>query len=111
MFRVILSAILALVLALTSQNMAVAKGANAAVDHVVICSGAGVSVIFVDANGDPTEAPHLCPDCLISVPLAAPSGLPGLPGVVRTAPALPLPERHLQIAAFRPVPPGRAPPA
>jgi hypothetical protein len=31
---------------------------------MVICTGAGPVTVYTDANGQPTSAPHVCPDCL-----------------------------------------------
>lgn len=49
----------------TSHSAAVARGATQAVDQMVICSGTTVAVVFIDADGQPTTAPHLCPDCAL----------------------------------------------
>jgi hypothetical protein len=51
-------------IALSSAQMAVARHAAVPVGTAVICSGHLTSVILVDANGQRTEAAHLCPDCL-----------------------------------------------
>lgn len=65
MTRAVLALFLSLALALTSHSVAVAKSAPAAVDQIVICSGFGATVIYTDADGQPTSAPHLCPDCIV----------------------------------------------
>lgn len=44
--------------------MAVARGANDATGKMVLCTGSGEKVVYMDAQGNPTSAPHLCPDCL-----------------------------------------------
>lgn len=67
MTRLIGSLFLALMLALTSQSMAVARGASAAVGQMVLCTGSGPLAIYVDAQGQPTEAPHICPDSALNV--------------------------------------------
>lgn len=36
-----------------------------AVDRMVICTGLVASVVYTDADGQPTSAPHLCPDCVM----------------------------------------------
>lgn len=46
--------------------MAVVRGASAAAGQIVICSGTTTEIVFVDAEGMPTEAPHFCPDCVVS---------------------------------------------
>jgi hypothetical protein len=59
--------LLALVLALTSQSMAVARGASAASGQIVLCTGAGPVAVYIDAEGQPTSAPHICPDAALNV--------------------------------------------
>ena len=59
--------VLALMLALTGQSMAVARGASAAMGQMVLCTGAGPVAIYVDAQGKPTSAPHICPDSALNV--------------------------------------------
>ncbi|GGX59992.1 hypothetical protein GCM10007385_31540 [Tateyamaria omphalii] len=65
MFRTIMPIVLSLALLLASLGTAVARGAPQAEDKIVICSGTTVAVIFVDADGQPTTAPHVCPDCAL----------------------------------------------
>lgn len=64
--RPLFGLILSLMLALTSQSMAVAGGASAATGQMVICTGTGPVTIYMDASGAPTEAPHLCADCILA---------------------------------------------
>ncbi len=47
--------------------MARAAGTPPAADQMVICTGMGPRVIYVDAEGNPTSAPHICPDCALGV--------------------------------------------
>jgi hypothetical protein len=63
--RRILPFVLALILAMTSQAMAVARGAADATGQMVICVGGGTVTIATDASGAPTAAPHICPDCVL----------------------------------------------
>jgi hypothetical protein len=63
--RTIICLSLALMLALTSQAMAVARGASAATGQMEICSGTSAVTVYVDADGAPTTAPHICPDCMV----------------------------------------------
>jgi hypothetical protein len=56
---------LAFVLALTGQSMASARGATDATGQMVLCVGAEPVVVYVDAAGEPTQAPHFCPDCIM----------------------------------------------
>ncbi|WP_259274250.1 hypothetical protein [Sulfitobacter mediterraneus] len=67
MTRCLFSFLMVLVLALTSQSMAVARGANAATGQMVLCTGSGPSAVYVDASGAPTSAPHICPDAALNV--------------------------------------------
>ena len=58
---------LALVLALTGQSVAAARSASDATGQMVLCTGTGSVVAYMDAAGEPTQAPHFCPDCTIVV--------------------------------------------
>ncbi|MDC0738145.1 hypothetical protein N6L24_07630 [Cognatishimia sp. SS12] len=50
------------VLLLTGQGMAVARGMPTAVGYMELCTGTGPDMVPVDANGQPTGAPHICPE-------------------------------------------------
>lgn len=54
---------LALMLALTGQLHAVAR-AGGANGGSVICTGRGALTVVLDADGKPTGAVKLCPDCI-----------------------------------------------
>lgn len=69
---------LALMLALTGQAMAVARGASSPSGQMVICSGNGPLMLSVDENGQPTGPPHVCPEYALSV-IAATSDVPQSP--------------------------------
>lgn len=56
---------LVLIVALTSGAMAVARGQTHAAGVIVICSGAGIQTVAVDAEGNPVGAGHICPDCAL----------------------------------------------
>lgn len=110
MLRSFTALLLALVLALTSQSMAVARGASAATGQMVLCTGSGPMAIYLDAEGKPTSAPHICPDSALNISFAGPVELPDAPArlilfqnVVRQ-PALAEPVRR------QPRPDTRAPP-
>ncbi|MEL7092014.1 MAG: DUF2946 family protein [Pseudomonadota bacterium] len=77
MMRSVISAVMAVLLLVTSLSAASARGANPAAQSMVICSGHGVALIYLDADGNETRAPHLCPDCLMHL-----TGLPGAPVVL-----------------------------
>lgn len=82
--------LLALMLALTGQGMAVARGASAATGQIVLCTGAGPVAIYVDAQGKPTTAPHICPDSALNVDLTDALALAAAPAriVAFVAPSL-----------------------
>lgn len=110
MMRIITSLLLACMLAVTSQSMAVARGASAASGQMVICTGIGTMVIYVDEAGQPTSAPHLCPDATLTV-------LPGTAAATAQAPQkialmiLPQPAAiPATYSTYRPAPPSRGPP-
>lgn len=69
----------AMMLALTGQSMAVARGASAATGQMVLCTGAGPLAIYVDAKGKPTSAPHICPDSSLNVSFFGPVAVPHAP--------------------------------
>jgi hypothetical protein len=64
--RTYLSIALALMLALTGQSMAIARGTSDSAGQMVLCTGTGLITVFVDENGDPTGAPYICPDCALN---------------------------------------------
>jgi len=65
--RAYLGVALAVVLALTGQSMALARTAPAPAGEIVLCTGSGTTTIAVDAQGRPTGAVHICPDCALSL--------------------------------------------
>jgi len=64
--------LLAAVLVLTGQSMVVARGAAAATGQIEICIGADIVKVYVDRDGQPTQAPHICPDCILTFANASP---------------------------------------
>ncbi len=65
-FRRFAGLVLALAVALTSVTMALARGQmRDAAGSVIICSGAGVVSIQLDADGNPVGPVHVCPDCAL----------------------------------------------
>ena len=73
---------LALTIALTSVTMAMARGQTRdAAGSIIICSGAGVVQIQLDADGNPIGPAHICPDCalgalaFIDLPQSEPSAV------------------------------------
>ncbi len=70
--------VLALLVTLTSQQMAVARGQAAVAGEMVLCTGlGGVVTVNVDASGKPMGAAHFCPDCALTLMLAVAD--PGMP--------------------------------
>ena len=61
------TALMVVILALTSLTMAVARGQTYVAGEVVICTGYGVTTISVDENGDPTGPVQLCPDMVLAM--------------------------------------------
>ncbi|MGH1577358.1 hypothetical protein [Planktotalea sp.] len=66
----LLSAVLACVIALTAQSAAVARTMPDATGQMVICTGVGPTMVYVDENGEPTTPPQLCPDYALSLIVA-----------------------------------------
>lgn len=108
--RSLMSVMLTLMLAITSQSMVMARGVSAATGQRVLCAGTGPVAVYMDAAGEPTSAPQICPDSALNVVVTgAASGLVvpvrfvqyplsiGL--IVRSAPKSP-----------HPAPPSRGPP-
>lgn len=67
LMRTYLGISLALMLALTGQSMAVARGTPSASGEIILCTGTGPISVLVDENGQPVGKPHICPDCALSV--------------------------------------------
>lgn len=59
--------LLALMLSFTSLGMAVARGATTPTGEAVLCTGSGPIAILIDDEGNPVGAPHICPDCALSL--------------------------------------------
>lgn len=86
LIRAYLGIALALMLALTGQSMAVARGATGPAGQMVLCTGTGPVSVLVDENGQPTGPPHYCPDCVLSLLDAAVPYVPAA-AIVRSAAA------------------------
>lgn len=66
--RPIAAFVLAFLLLVTSQSMAVARGTMVdATGTMVLCTGTGPITVLMDENGDPIGPRHICPDCALSV--------------------------------------------
>lgn len=65
--RTYLAITLSLILVLTGQSMAVARGKPDPSGQMVICTGTGPVMISVDARGNPAGPTHICPDAALSL--------------------------------------------
>jgi len=72
-FRTYLALVLALLLVLTGQSMAIARGASGPAGEMVLCTGTGPVLVYVDENGAPTKPSQYCPDCALSLLVAMPA--------------------------------------
>jgi hypothetical protein len=66
-FRPLSGLLLALLMAVTSVTMAVARGQDRMGDTVEICGGFGQVFVTLDQNGQPMRPGHPCPDCLTGI--------------------------------------------
>ncbi|KIC43352.1 hypothetical protein RA27_08770 [Ruegeria sp. ANG-R] len=109
-FRSLLPFALSLLVAFTGLGIAESRGIDRAVGQMVLCTGSGPVVVYMDEDGQPTRAPHYCPDYALSllgavhqaqidVPLAPPLTQPVF-----------LRRSESQISAPLPQRPARAPP-
>lgn len=79
---------LALIVALTSLTMAVARGQGRPVGQTVLCLAIGTVSVAVDAQGRPTGPVHLCPDAAPALFVADGIAPPLLPRPVRRVTAI-----------------------
>jgi hypothetical protein len=63
----VLGAVLALMLILTGQSLAVMRMAPGPAGEMVLCTGSGPVAVAVDENGQPVGPPHICPDCAMAL--------------------------------------------
>ncbi|MDT8326300.1 MAG: hypothetical protein RQ750_02790 [Roseovarius sp.] len=109
--RPILALCLCALLALTSQTMAVARGAPAPIGTMVLCTGTGPVTVLVDSEGRPTGAVHICPDCALGLFDTIATTAPDAPRTATNA-ALALLDPRLDIVSAAPAPfQARAPPS
>ena len=81
MLRTYLGSVLILILLVTGQSAAVARATPGPAGRMVLCTGAGLVTVFVDEDGDPVGAPHVCPDAALGFLVAL--DLPDLPLIVQ----------------------------
>lgn len=107
----VLVLLLALLLGLTSQSLATARGQTRIGEAVLICSGEGFVTVTLDAEGNPVGPAHLCPDMVLAFFAAmdlSPVVLPEREGRTERAALPPGPAAASQGA---PLARARAPPA
>jgi hypothetical protein len=66
-FRAIALVLLALAVMASSVTMAVARNQPRPIGEMVLCTGYGMVVVSVDAQGQPTGPMMPCPDCVITL--------------------------------------------
>ncbi len=71
----LLTYLLVALLVVTGYAASSLRAHNSAATQIVICIGAEVQSIYVDSDGNPTTAPHHCPECIF-LHDAGPSGQP-----------------------------------
>jgi len=102
----ILAILAALLVALTGQSLAVARGASDVAGQIEICSGSGPVMIYVDADGQPVAAPRYCPEAALSLlaTVWVSSAQPAMPqGAARSV--------QIPVRALEPRPSGQRPKA
>ena len=62
----VLAYVLALLLAFTGQQVALARGQVALGDQAVLCLGGGLVAVTLDAEGKPVGPGHICPDATLA---------------------------------------------
>lgn len=65
--RSLILGLMVLCLAATAQTMAAARGQAMVEGQMVLCTGTGPQAVWVDAEGQPVDVPHLCPDCVLGL--------------------------------------------
>ena len=70
----LLSVALCLILLATSVTQAIARGQMTGGQMVQLCAGGKAITLTVDAQGNPIEDPHPCPDCIAVTDALPPVG-------------------------------------
>jgi len=68
--RSILPVLLALLVAMTSVQLAVARGQPQAAGQVELCADGSIIVIAMDREGNPIGPAHICPDVALALMVA-----------------------------------------
>ncbi|MEL7099391.1 MAG: hypothetical protein AAGM84_11230 [Pseudomonadota bacterium] len=72
--RMLLHILSALLIVVTSQAYASARMAEEPAGQMVICVGNTIIVTLIDADGNPMDVPHVCPEAtLLAAAVPAPS--------------------------------------
>ncbi|MGO4851535.1 hypothetical protein [Phaeovulum sp. W22_SRMD_FR3] len=65
--RSVLALAMALLLALTSESAAVARGQTMLAGQIILCSGAAITPVSGGPEGQPRGTAHLCPDMALTL--------------------------------------------
>lgn len=65
--RFLILGLMVLCLVATAQTMATARGQAMVEGQIVLCTGIGPQAVWVDAEGQPVDVLHLCPDCVLGL--------------------------------------------
>ena len=69
-FSHILSFCLVALILLTAQSAALARTMADATGQIVICTGTGPMIVYMDEQGEPTGPPQICPEYALSLIVA-----------------------------------------
>ncbi|UWQ92788.1 hypothetical protein QEZ52_08660 [Aliisedimentitalea scapharcae] len=72
----ILALTLTLSLVATGHSAASMRTMSDATGQMVICTGTGPEIVYVDAEGQPTSPPHICPECVQNLMVSAEPPVP-----------------------------------
>jgi hypothetical protein len=106
----ILPVVMCLLVVLTGQGLAVSRGVDRAVGQMVLCTGTGPVVVYMDEDGQPTAPPHYCPDYALALLGAVHPHPPVVPDAPLMGGVQPLSRDENLIALPLPRKPARAPP-
>lgn len=109
-FRTFLPYALSLLVIFTGQGLAASRGMDRAVGQMVLCTGSGPVVVYMDDEGQPTRAPHYCPDYALNLLGAIHEASIAIPPAPSRVLPTPSPLSQDLIAAPLPRHPARAPP-
>lgn len=100
--RTYLALILAGLLVLSGQGMAMAHTTDPS-GQIVVCSGSGPTVVYVDEDGQPVGPPMYCPECALHILDAAevPQGVAIVQVARPQVLTLVVPVRRVQRAVLR----------